>query len=142
MQDQRNASAAGIESTVVESPLPERVPSEDKIAENFEPFNLNVQQDVADDESQPGPTPSFIRTEFNIVDGIESSSNVEHQFITSFTGRSPMHQNNEQENMGSKSLSALRNGPEDEIYDLLQLGEPEQKKRKHTATSSNIEEPK
>ncbi|KAJ4702530.1 Trypsin family protein [Melia azedarach] len=94
VQDQRNASAAGIESTVVESPLPER----------------------------PGPTPSFIRTEFNIVDGIESSSNVEHQFITSFTGRSPMHQNNEQENMGSKSLSALRNGPEDEIYDLLQLG--------------------
>ncbi|KAJ0041372.1 hypothetical protein Pint_26533 [Pistacia integerrima] len=114
VQDQRNA----IDSTVEESPHPERVPA--KCEETFEPLNLNIQQVLVDGETQP-PT---------------------HQFIPSFTGRSPMHRNNQQENLESKSLSALRNGPGEEIYVSLRLGESEPKRRKHSDTSFSIEEPK
>lgn len=142
VQDQRNASAAAIESTVGESPPAEREQSKEKTAERLEPFNLNIQQDLVDGESEQGPTPPFIHTEFHVEDGIESSSNVGHQFIPSFTGRSPMHQNNAQENKGSKSLSALRNGPDEDNYVSLQLGEPEPKRRKHSDTSLNVQESK
>lgn len=140
VQDQRNASAAAIESTVGESPPAVREQSKEKTAEKLEPFNLNIQQDLVDGESEQGPTTSFIHTEFHVEDGIESSSNVEHQFIPSFTGRSPMHQNNAQENKGSKSLSALRNGPDEDIYVSLQLGEPNPKRRKHSDTPCNVQE--
>lgn len=142
VQDQRNASAAAIESTIGESPPAEREQSKEKTAERLEPFNLNIQQDLVDGESEQGPTPPFIHTEFHVEDGIESSSNVGHQFIPSFTGRSPMHQNNAQENKGSKSLSALRNGPDEDNYVSLQLGEPEPKRRKHSDTSLNVQESK
>lgn len=134
VQDQRNA----IDSTVGESPHPERVLAKDE--ENFEPLNLNIRQVLVDGETQP-PIPSFIPPEFHI-DGIEASPKVEHQFIPSFTGRSPIHQNNQQENLESKSLSALRNGPDEEIYVSLRLGESEPKRRKHSDTSFSIEEPK
>ncbi|KAJ0096571.1 hypothetical protein Patl1_27178 [Pistacia atlantica] len=132
VQDQRNA----IDSTVGESPHPERVPA--KCEETFEPLNLNIQQVLVDGETQP---PTFIHTEFHI-DGIEASREEEHQFIPSFTGRSPLHRNNQQENLESKSLSALRNGPGEDIYVSLRLGESEPKRRKHSDTSFSIEEPK
>ncbi|XP_031247967.1 protein NARROW LEAF 1-like isoform X3 [Pistacia vera] len=132
VQDQRNA----IDSTVGESPHPERVPA--KCEETFEPLNLNIQQVLVDGETQPQ---TFIPTEFHI-DGIEASREEEHQFIPSFTGRSPLHRNNQQENLESKSLSALRNGPGEEIYVSLRLGESEPKRRKHSDTSFSIEEPK
>lgn len=132
MQDQRNA----IDSTIGESPHPERVPPKDE--ENFEPLNLNIQQVLVDGETQHA---SFITPEFHI-DGIETSPKVEHQFIPSFTGRSPMHQNNQPENLELKSLSQLRNGPDEEIYVSLRLGESEPKRRKHSGTSFSIEEPK
>ncbi|KAH7569552.1 hypothetical protein ACOSP7_013010 [Xanthoceras sorbifolium] len=141
VQDQRNAAAAGFDSTGGESPPPERVPSKDKLEKNLEPLNLNVQQDLIDGEFPPGLTSPFIRPEFHIEDGMKTSPNMEHQFIPSFTSRSPIHQNNRQENRESKSLSALRNSPDEEIYVSLQLGEPEPKRRKQADASFNIEEP-
>ncbi|KAK3188938.1 hypothetical protein Dsin_028499 [Dipteronia sinensis] len=140
VQDQRNASAAGFDSTGGESPPPERVPSKDKIEENLEPLNLNIRQDLIDGEFPPGLASPFIHPEFHIED-VKTSPNMEHQFIPSFTGRSPIHQNNRQENPESKSLTALRNTPDEEIYVSLQLGEPEPKRRKQSDALFNIEEP-
>lgn len=131
MQDQRNASAAGIDSTVGESSPPERVPSKDKTEENFEPLNLNVQQVVVEDDSRQGITPPVLPFVIKLENGVETTTNVEHQFIPSFTNGSLVHhQNKGQENQEPKSLSNFRNRSDEGIYVSLQLGEPEPKKRK------------
>lgn len=131
VQDQRNASAAGIDSTVGESSPPERVPSKDKTEENFEPLNLNVQQVVVEDDSRQGITPPVLPFVIKLENGVETTTNVEHQFIPSFTNGSLVHhQNKGQENQEPKSLSNFRNRSDEGIYVSLQLGEPEPKKRK------------
>ncbi|KAJ6764532.1 hypothetical protein OIU74_023422 [Salix koriyanagi] len=130
VQDQRNALAPGIDSTVGESSPLDRVPSKEKIEENFEPINLNTQQGVVKGESQQGQSPLFIGPEFHIEDGAEAAPNVEHQFIPSFSGRSPMHDNKPQENPELKNLSALRGDSDEEMCFSLQLGKPEPKRRK------------
>ncbi|KAL3570121.1 hypothetical protein D5086_027370 [Populus alba] len=76
IQDQRNALAQGIDSTVGESSPLDRVPSKEKIEENFEPLNLNIQQVTGEGESQQGQTPLFIGPEFHIEDAVEASPNV------------------------------------------------------------------
>uniref|UniRef100_A0A3N7G187 Trypsin family protein n=1 Tax=Populus trichocarpa TaxID=3694 RepID=A0A3N7G187_POPTR len=53
IQDQRNALAQGIDSTVGESSPLDRVPSKEKIEENFEPLNLNIQQVTGEGEPEP-----------------------------------------------------------------------------------------
>lgn len=128
MLEQRNASAAGIDSTVGESSPPERKQLKEKTEENFEPLGLNIQVSI-EGESRPVLTPPFIHEEFHIEGVSESAANVEHQFIPSFAGRSLLHQNNKQETAESKSLVTLRNRCE-EISVSLQLGEPEPKRRK------------
>ncbi|KAG5234404.1 protein NARROW LEAF [Salix suchowensis] len=130
VQDQRNALAPGIDSTVGESFPLDRVPSKEKIEENFEPINLNTQQEVVKGESQQGQSPLFIGPEFHIEDGAEAAPNVEHQFIPSFSGRSLMHDNKPQENPELKNLSALRSDSDEEMCFSLQLGKPEPKRRK------------
>lgn len=78
-------------------------------------------------EEAPQP---FMHEEFQIEGGTEAAPNVEHQFIPSFPVRSPVHRkNNDEDNVASRTLSPLRNGPE-EISFSLQLGEPEPKRRK------------
>ncbi|XP_034929800.1 protein NARROW LEAF 1 isoform X2 [Populus alba] len=130
VQDQRNASAPAIDSTVGESSPLDRVPSKEKIEENFEPINLNMQQGVVKGESQQGQSPLFIGPEFHIEDGAEAAPNVEHQFIPSFSGRSLMHDNKPQETPELKNLSALRSDSDEEMCFSLQLGKPEPKRRK------------
>ncbi|XP_061956754.1 protein NARROW LEAF 1-like isoform X1 [Populus nigra] len=130
VQDQRNASAPAIDSTVGESSPLDRVPSKEKIEENFEPINLNIQQGVVKGESQQGQSPLFIGPEFHREDGAEAAPNVEHQFIPSFSGRSLMHDNKPQETPELKNLSALRSDSDEEICFSLQLGKPEPKRRK------------
>ncbi|CAK7336995.1 unnamed protein product [Dovyalis caffra] len=142
VQDQRNASAPGIDSTVGESYPLDRVPSKEKIEENFEPQNLNIQQVVVEGESQQGQTPPFIGPEFHIEDGVEAAPNVEHQFIPSFSWRSPMHDNTPQESPELKNLSALRSDSDEEMRFSLQLGEPEPKRRKQSDLPFSIEESK
>ncbi|KAL9373034.1 hypothetical protein Peur_035278 [Populus x canadensis] len=130
VQDQRNASAPAIDSTVGESSPLDRVPSKEKIEENFEPINLNMQQGVVKGESQQGQSPLFIGPEFHREDGAEAAPNVEHQFIPSFSGRLLMHDNKPQETPELKNLSALRSDSDEEICFSLQLGKPEPKRRK------------
>lgn len=144
MQDQRNASAAGIDSTVGESSPLDRMPSssKDKIEENFEPLNLNIQKVLSEGESQQGRSPPFIGSEFHIEDGVEAAPNVEHQFIPSFTGRSPVHNDNRQENQELKNLLALKNDSDEEMHFSLRLGEPEPKRRRQSDLSFSTEESK
>ncbi|KAK4564268.1 hypothetical protein RGQ29_006372 [Quercus rubra] len=143
VQEQMNVSAAGNDSTVGESSPAERVPLKDKFEENFEPLGLKVQPVVqVEGESCQGRNPPFIHTEFHIENGIDKTPNVEHQFIPSFAARSPVHQSNPEKHAESKSLSALRNGSDEEVFVSLQLGEPESKRRKHSNSTFNIEEPK
>ena len=123
--------AQGIDSTVGESSPLDRVPSKEKIEENFEPLNLNIQQVTGEGESQQGQTPLFIGPEFHIEDVVEASPNVEHQFIPSFSGRSPMHYNTPQENPELKNLSALRSDSGEMCFSL-HLGEPQSKRRKQS----------
>lgn len=140
MEDQTNASAPGLGFTVIKSP---HVTSKDKIGENFEALNLNIrQEDLVNGESQPGLNPPFMQPEFHIENSIKASPhNVEHQFIPNFTDRSPVHEKkNQNGNLESKSLSPLRNSPDEEFYVSLQLGDPESKKRKHSNASVHIKD--
>ncbi|KAG6638912.1 protein NARROW LEAF 1 isoform X3 [Carya illinoinensis] len=138
LQEQTNASAAGIGSTVAESSPAYRMPSKDKHEENFEP--LGFHHIPVQGESYPEKNAPSIHTEFHIENKIEAVPNVEHQFIPSFAARSPVRIN--QENcLESKNLSALRNGSDEEICVSLHLGEPESKRRKHSNCSFHIEEP-
>ncbi|XP_062161348.1 protein NARROW LEAF 1-like [Alnus glutinosa] len=143
LQEQRNASAAGMGSTVGESSPADRVPSKDKLEQIFEPLGLNLEHVPVESESYHGQNLPFMRTEFRIENGIETAPNVEHQFISSFAARSPVLQNNqENHHPESKNLSTLRNGSDEEIFVSLQLGESESKRRKPSNSPFNIEEPK
>ncbi|KAM7500370.1 hypothetical protein LguiA_024784 [Lonicera macranthoides] len=129
LQEQRNASAAGNGSTVGESSPPEP-PSKDKSVETFEPLGLNIMQVPTENGTRREQAPQpFTHEEFQIEGGTEAAPNVEHQFIPSFPVRSPVHRNNKEDIVESRTLSPLRNGPE-EISFSLQLGEPEPKRRK------------
>lgn len=144
LQEQRNASAPGIDSTVGESSPPDGMTSKDKTAEKFEALGLNIRQVAVKAEAREAPTP-FMHTEFHIEDGIEAAPNVEHQFITSSSTRSAVHQNSQQENHPDyKNLSALRNsnGSDEETLFSLQLGEPELKRRRQSDFGFHIEEAK
>ncbi|MBA0774881.1 hypothetical protein Gotri_010059 [Gossypium trilobum] len=135
VQDQRNASAAGIDSTVGESSPLVQVPSKDRIEENLEPINLNIQQVLTEDKSWQGLVLPIMCTEHRAEDRVEAGSNVEHQFIPSSNGRSPVNNQQGNGNVESRNLSALRNGSDEEIYVSLQLGEPEPKRRKYSVAS-------
>ncbi|KAK8641963.1 hypothetical protein V6N13_011329 [Hibiscus sabdariffa] len=137
VQDQRNASMGGIDSTVGESSPLVQVPSKDKV-ENLEPINLNIQQVLAEGESWQGLVLPIMRTEHQTEDRTGAGPNVEHQFIPSFNGRSPV--NNQLANMESRNLSALRNGSDEEIYVSLELGEPEPKRRKYSDSLCSIKD--
>ncbi|XP_057971568.1 protein NARROW LEAF 1-like [Malania oleifera] len=143
VQEQRNALAAGIDSTVGESSPPERMPQKDKPKENFEPLGLNIQQIPVEDEPVQGVgvPPPFLQTKFQI-DEVEVAPSVEHQFIPNFDGRSTRHPNNQHEYPGVRNLSALRSSSDEEISVSLQLGEPEPKKRRQSDSPLSMEEPK
>ena len=113
MQDQRNAWAAGIESTVGES-----YPSEgkEKMEENYAGINLHEEELMQQEE-------------FHIESGTEATPSVEHQFISNFSSvRSPT---GKCETANLENLSPLRHETE-EICVSLQLGEPEPKRWKQS----------
>ncbi|EXC24765.1 hypothetical protein L484_018479 [Morus notabilis] len=142
LQEQRNASAAGMGSTVGESSPTDRVPFKEKLEGNSEPFGLNIQQAPIVRESFQGPAPTIRQSEFHIENGIKTAPNFEHQFIPSFTGGSTVHKSSyQEENLESKNLSALRNGSDEEICFSLRLGEPEPKRRKNMNYSVGNEGP-
>ncbi|KAJ1397134.1 Peptidase S1, PA clan [Sesbania bispinosa] len=138
VQEQRYGFAAGIDSTVGESSP--TVPIKEKIEESFEPFCLNTQQAPVEDEPSQRVNPSLRPCEFHIRNEIETAPNVEHQFIPSYVGKSPVRQNYPKEDLGCKSLSELRNGPDEDNFVSLHLGEPETKRRKYSNSSFSINE--
>lgn len=131
--EQRDASAAEIDSTVGESSPPGRkMPLKDNTKPNFETLDINISQIPVEGGFDRERTPLLAHEDFHIENGNETAATgVEHQFIPSFSTGSPVQQKNQRgkENTESKSLSLLRNRPE-EISVLLQLGEPEPKRRK------------
>ncbi|WJX44516.1 Protein NARROW LEAF 1, variant 2 [Trifolium repens] len=136
VHEERIGSTAGIGSTVGESsPV---VPTKEKLEESFEPFCLNMQQVPVEEEPSKMVKPSLKPCEFLIRNEIETVPNVEHQFIpTSYAGKSPVHQSYLKEDLKFKSLSELRNEPNEDNFVSLHLGEPEAKRRKHLNASSS-----
>lgn len=130
VQEQRNPSVLGMDSMVGESSLHDP-PIKDKTEQNFESLNLNNCQVPTEDETSDRVKP-FIYSEVQIEEGIEVASSVEHQFLSSFSDRLPLHQNHHEDNPESKNLSALRNSINEDMSVSLQLGEPESKKRKRS----------
>lgn len=125
--DQRNVSTGNVDSAVGESSPPSRHLSRDKTEENMEPFGLKNKQGPVEIDTCQG-----LRSEFHIEDGVEATPSVEHQFISSCSARSPLHQSDQQENSELRNLSALASNANTEVTVSLQLGEPEPKRRKQS----------
>ncbi|GAB4840797.1 Protein NARROW LEAF 1 [Ancistrocladus abbreviatus] len=122
--EQRNASLGGVDSTVGESsPL-----AKDRTEENFEPIGLTIQQMPLEVESKQGVGATFINIEN--WNGKNAAPEVEHQFIPSCRGKSPLHENGQHDDPECRNLAALRNTRDEDISVSLQLGEPEPKRRK------------
>ncbi|XP_061354728.1 protein NARROW LEAF 1-like isoform X2 [Gastrolobium bilobum] len=136
--EQRNGFAAGVDSTVGESSL--TVPIKEKLEESFEPLCLNIRQVPVEDEPSHGFNPSLRPCEFHIINEIDAAPNVEHQFIPSYAGKSALHQSYPKEDLKFRSLSELRNCPNEDNFVALHLGEPETKRRKHSNSSFSIKE--
>ncbi|XP_038691503.1 protein NARROW LEAF 1-like [Tripterygium wilfordii] len=122
VQEQVNASAAGIDSTFGESSPPHLVPSRDKIEVNFEPLNLNIQHVLVEGESHQGLIAPFMHPEFQIENGVDKPPKIEHQFILSFNGTSPDHKTGRCENLEWKNPMVLSNDSDEELHVSLQLG--------------------
>nr|GEW64452.1 hypothetical protein [Tanacetum cinerariifolium] len=120
LQDQRNASAAGIDSTIGESSL-----SKEKTEENYEPLGINLEE---------APKGEFMNEDFHIESGTEATPSVEHQFIESFSVRSPVYQTEKCETANLPSLSPFKREGE-ELSVGLHLGEPEPKRQKQSDSS-------
>lgn len=138
VQEQRTASATAIGSTVGDSSPPDgmlpRGPEE-----KFESLGLQIQHIPL--EAEPSSSLSLVETEFHLEDGMKAVPSVEHQFIPSFLGGSPLHKKNQMGRTVSENLSSLRNGCDEDICFSLQLGDNEAKRRRSGASTS-AEEPK
>ncbi|XP_028759299.1 protein NARROW LEAF 1 isoform X2 [Neltuma alba] len=132
IQEQKSGSTVGNDSTVGESSS--TVLTKDRLEKSFEPFRFNNQGVPVEDEPSRGLNPALRPNEFH-------GRNVEHQFIPSYGGKSPVHKSyQERDHLDLKSLSALRNGPDEDSFVSLRLGEPEAKRRKQSSSSFTIEE--
>ncbi|XP_021288399.1 uncharacterized protein LOC110419631 [Herrania umbratica] len=141
VQEQRAASAAAIASTVGDSSPPDGVLLKDKSENKFEALAFQIQHIPLEvDCNSPEVNPSTIKSEFHLEDGINAGPSVEHQFIPSFIGRSPLHKNFSDKAV-SENLASLRNGCDEDFCVSLHLGDNEAKRRRSEASTST-EEPK
>lgn len=129
VREQRAASATAVGSTVDDSSPPNIVLPKD----NVEPLGLHIQHIPLEDGAVgPDMNSSPTETEFPSEDKVKMGPSVEHQFIPSFNGWSPLHQNNKQDRAASENLSALRAAPDEGIVVSLQLGDNEPPKRRRS----------
>ncbi|KAF5948966.1 hypothetical protein HYC85_014923 [Camellia sinensis] len=129
VREQRAASATAVGSTVDDSSPPDIVLPKDKV----EPLGLHIQHIPLEDGAVgPDMNSSPTETEFPSEDKVKMGPSVEHQFIPSFNGWSPLHQNNKQDRAASENLSALRAAPDEGIVVSLQLGDNEPPKRRRS----------
>ncbi|KAL9432867.1 hypothetical protein AB3S75_027811 [Citrus x aurantiifolia] len=140
VQEQRAASATAIGSTVGDSSPPDGMHLKDKAEDKFEPLGLQIQHiPVEVEHHSPETNPSLMETEFHLEDGVKAGPSVELQFIPSFTGHSPLHQNNPSDKASSENLASLWNGCDEDICFSLQLGDNEAKRRRSDASTSKEE---
>ncbi|XP_019445868.1 PREDICTED: uncharacterized protein LOC109349500 isoform X2 [Lupinus angustifolius] len=138
VQEQRSGSAARIDSTVGESsPI---IPITEKLEASFEPFCLNVEKAPVEDEPSERVNPSLRPYQFHITNEFEPAPNVEYQFIPTYADKSPAHQTYPKEDIEFRSVSELKNGPDEDNFVSLHLGEPEAKRRRHSNSSFSIKE--
>ncbi|KAL3503725.1 hypothetical protein ACH5RR_038174 [Cinchona calisaya] len=136
VQEQRAASATVAGSTVGDSSPPDVMLPKDK----SQPLGLNIQQiPVEDGACFPDMNSSPVEAEFVSEDGLSVGPNVEHQFIFGLSRHSPLHRDNQQDRPVSESLSALRNGSDEDIGFALQLGDNEPKRRRSEPLPSTEE---
>ncbi|KAI9185665.1 hypothetical protein LWI28_009331 [Acer negundo] len=135
VQEQRAVSATIIGSTVGDSSPKEK--SEDK----FESLGLQIQHKPLKVEPSSSETNiSLMETEFRLEDSVMAGPSVEHQFIPSFFGQSPLLQRNNLSNKAvSESLASLKNGCDEDICVSLQLGDNEAKRRRSDPSTSKEE---
>ncbi|KAK4254691.1 hypothetical protein QN277_010035 [Acacia crassicarpa] len=134
VHDQKSGCTAGNDSTVGESSS--TVPSKEKLEEGFEPFCLNIQKVPVEEDKLPrGLNTSLRPNEFHV-------RNVEHQFIPCYGGKCPVHKSyQERDHLDLNStVSALRNGANEDSFVSLRLGGPEAKRRKQSSSSFTTEE--
>lgn len=140
VQEQRAASATAIGSTVGDSSPPDGMHLKDKAEDKFEPLGLQIQHIPLEVEHpSPETNPSLMETEFHLEDGVKAGPSVELQFIPSFTGYPPLHQNSPSGKASSENLASLRNGCDEDICFSLQLGDNEAKRRRSDASTSKVE---
>ncbi|XP_024960247.1 uncharacterized protein LOC112500870 isoform X1 [Cynara cardunculus var. scolymus] len=121
VQEQRAASATVVGSTGGDSsPPPEIVLPKDKA----EPLGLHIQQHIPCSEEGGGP-------DINLSPAANLENNsIEHQFIPSFNGRSPLHRNERRFRVQYENLSALKSGTDEDLGFALHLGDNEPKRRR------------
>lgn len=138
VEEQRAASATVVGSTVGDSSPPDVMLPKDK----SEPLGLNIQQIPLDDgASFPDMNSTPKEGTFQLEDDVNVGPNIEHQFISSFNRRSPLHRECGRERPLSENLSALRNGSEEDLSFSLQLGDNEPPKRRRSEPPPSAEEP-
>ncbi|CAL0326423.1 unnamed protein product [Lupinus luteus] len=140
VQEQRAASATAIGSIVGDSSTPDGSLPKDKGEDKFESLGLQIQSiPLGAETSSLDMKPSILETEFQLEDGIKAGPSIEHQFIPSFIGRSPLHKNHTQDRAATENLSSLRNGRDEDLSVSLQLGDNEAKRRRSEASTSTGE---
>ncbi|OIW11668.1 hypothetical protein TanjilG_10814 [Lupinus angustifolius] len=140
VQEQRAASATAIGSIVGDSSTPDGSIPKDKGEDKFESLGLQIQSiPLAAETNSQDMKPSILETEFHLEDGIKAGPSIEHQFIPSFIGRSPLHKSHTQDRAATENLSSLRNGRDEDLSVSLQLGDNEAKRRRSEASTSTGE---
>ncbi|KAG2372398.1 uncharacterized protein HKW66_Vig0207330 [Vigna angularis] len=140
VQEQRTVSTTVIGSTVGDSSPPDGMLPKEKGEDKYEPLGLQIQSiPLGVAPSSQDMKPSIMETEFNIEDGIKVGPSIEHQFIPSFIGRSPLHKNSIHDRISAENLSSLRNNCDEDLCVSLQLGDNEAKRRRSEASTSTEE---
>lgn len=126
VQEQLAASATVVGSSGEESSPPEIVLPKDKA----EPLGLHIQQHVPSEEGGGGPDINLSPAENAVNLEVGVGPSIEHQFIPSFNGQSPLHRNERRCRMESENLSALKSGTDEDLGFSLHLGDNEPKRRR------------
>ncbi|XP_022848332.1 uncharacterized protein LOC111370721 isoform X2 [Olea europaea var. sylvestris] len=141
VQEQRSASMTGVGSNAGDSSPPDVMLPKDK----SEPLGLHIQHlPLENGAGGPDINSSPVEAAFDLEEGLNPGPSVEHQFIPSFSGRSIIHRDDQQETeerLMLGNLSVLRNTSDEDIRFSLQLGENEPKRRRSEPIIPRMEEP-
>lgn len=137
VQTQRTASATAIGSAVEDTSPPDEMLLKDKVDDKFESLGLQIEHlPLEVEHSNPKINSSLMETEFHFEDGVKVAPSVEHQFIPSIIGQSPLHQSDLSDKVVSENLASLKNGCDEGLCVSLHLGDNEAKRRRSNASTS------